>query len=670
MAGSAWSNQAVIASLVEIITGSAGSGLFVYNGTPAKGTLVVAFAPTGSTDPFGNVYPSGFNFGTWDGTGTLKRHFGLDIFGNVYVGSSNSVTVDYIDSSNGAVLGYNASGQSSGNLITSIAPVAGTDPAGNTYPQGLNVTTGTISGTAISASSISSTTFSGVNFVINTQGAFFYSGTPASGNLICSVAPASGADVFGNTFTAGVQIASGAQLIAGNLIINFAGLFVYGASPFVTQKATSGTSFTIPAVLGGTVIAECWGGGGGGGTAANFGAAGAGGGEYAKEPSLAVTSPGTVTYAVGAGGTGGVFGGAASTSGGNSTITGSSVTVTANGGIKGTQQTPGAGGSGSTNTTHHPGGAGGGVGTGAGDGGGGGSSAGPSNAGNPGTASSAPQSAGTGGNAVTGGGAGGNGGGQATQLPPLNGFAGGVPGGGGGGSAAGYNGGNGAGGQVQITYQPATNALLFSFASSSGTDAFGNAFPAGLYVNDTVTLKGILTPSAPAAGNALLFADTSGFLRALTGLAGDTNNYFLGQLPLFTNGTQLINSTTPATIAGLSAPVGIGTYRVDGIVFGAQGANAAAQKVQFNGPTTNFARMYIESNADANTSVTDSNLSGAFPEVHTTPAWGAGVNFYVRFKGIYTFTASGTFSVQGAANSSSNPWTSQAACLLDIRPVI
>lgn len=81
-----------------------------------------------------------------------------------------------------------------GNLIGSWAAQAGTDPYGNAYPQGLNVAVGTITGT----------TFKGTNFIINSSGLFFYSGTPALGNLIAVIAPASGVDSFGNAYSAGI----------------------------------------------------------------------------------------------------------------------------------------------------------------------------------------------------------------------------------------------------------------------------------------------------------------------------------------------------------------------------------------------------------------------------------------------------------------------------------
>lgn len=91
-----------------------------------------------------------------------------------------------------------------GTLIGSWAAQAGVDPYGNAYPQGLNVTTGSITGV----------TFNGTNFVINSSGMFFYSGTPAAGNLILSIANASGTDAFGNAYLSGTV--TYAQVSGGN----------------------------------------------------------------------------------------------------------------------------------------------------------------------------------------------------------------------------------------------------------------------------------------------------------------------------------------------------------------------------------------------------------------------------------------------------------------------
>lgn len=67
------------------------------------------------------------------------------------------------------------------------------DPFGNTVVPGLDVTQGLISGT----------TFEGTDFIINSSGAFFYSGTPSSSDIVASVAPAAGTDPFGHAVPAG-----------------------------------------------------------------------------------------------------------------------------------------------------------------------------------------------------------------------------------------------------------------------------------------------------------------------------------------------------------------------------------------------------------------------------------------------------------------------------------
>jgi hypothetical protein len=47
-------------------------------------------------------------------------------------------------------------------------------------------------------------TFFGTSYILNTAGAFFYSGTPAAGNLILSIAVAAGTDTFGNAYVRGL----------------------------------------------------------------------------------------------------------------------------------------------------------------------------------------------------------------------------------------------------------------------------------------------------------------------------------------------------------------------------------------------------------------------------------------------------------------------------------
>lgn len=83
--------------------------------------------------------------------------------------------------------------------------------------------------------------FNGTNYVINTSGAFFYSGAPAANNLLLSITNGTGVDGFGNLY--------------------FAGLTVYnksGATYFAMQMASAGIEWWSAASQAGpwTVSAE------------------------------------------------------------------------------------------------------------------------------------------------------------------------------------------------------------------------------------------------------------------------------------------------------------------------------------------------------------------------------------------------------------------------------
>jgi hypothetical protein len=81
-------------------------------------------------------------------------------------------------------------------LLISLASKAGTDDYGNSFPQGILATAGIIEGPV----------FEGSDFIINQAGMFFYSATPAAGNLIMSLSNslAGGVDGFGNKYVFGL----------------------------------------------------------------------------------------------------------------------------------------------------------------------------------------------------------------------------------------------------------------------------------------------------------------------------------------------------------------------------------------------------------------------------------------------------------------------------------
>ena len=361
-----------------------------------------------------------------------------------------------------------------GKLIFSVSASAGTDPYGNAYPAGLSATQGSFSGD-IQAASIANTVLTGSTF----------SGGTASETSI--------------TFDSG----------GGTLL-------VYATTQH-TQSFTSGTgNWTAPATVT-SVKAECWAAGGGGGA---YGV-GAGGGEYAAELTLAVTAGNNYAYSVGAAGSGGIYQGNSATSGGNTPFAGDSVTVTAHGGMRGTGNTPGAGGAGSTNAVHSNGGGGGlpgGTVVPYTSGGGGGGAAGePGAGGQGGMGQNSVNSSGIpstpGGTAGTGGGAGGTGAGSGD----LAGGTGGAPGGGGGGgfqinATPTVNGGPGGAGKVTLTWSTA-KSLVASISPAAGTDSLSNAYPEGIMTDHSYLIPVGGVPSTPAANCVLYYK--SGTLYAL-----------------------------------------------------------------------------------------------------------------------------------------------------------
>ncbi len=219
--------------------------------------------------------------------------------------------------------------------------------------------------------------------------------------------------------------------------------FVY--SQTTTQTLTSSGSMVIPCGIT-SITVQCWGGGGAGGGATSNNSAGGGGAGGAYSYSvIGVTYGQTITYVIGGGGNGDTGTG---NSGGSSSFGGVIATGGAGGGRGNSNNTSGNGGTassaGSVGSTIFTGGDGGTGSLGTSSGGGGGSAGTGANG-----TSGLLAVAGIGG--LNGGGNGGAGGGSNS-----NGSNGAIPGGGGGGARRGNNndrdGGNGARGQIVISY--------------------------------------------------------------------------------------------------------------------------------------------------------------------------------------------------------------------------
>lgn len=88
---------------------------------------------------------------------------------------------------------------------------------------------------------LSGGTITGPDYIINTAGAFFYSGSPALGNLIVSIAGAAGVDAFGNVFPQGINVTKG-QFSGSNYVINSLGFFLYSGTPALGNLVASVTA--------------------------------------------------------------------------------------------------------------------------------------------------------------------------------------------------------------------------------------------------------------------------------------------------------------------------------------------------------------------------------------------------------------------------------------------
>jgi hypothetical protein len=70
----------------------------------------------------------------------------------------------------------------------------------------------------VASGTITASEFIGTDFIIDTAGAFFYTGPPALGNLFMSIASVAGTDGFGNHYGAGLAVVEGSSQIITNIL--------------------------------------------------------------------------------------------------------------------------------------------------------------------------------------------------------------------------------------------------------------------------------------------------------------------------------------------------------------------------------------------------------------------------------------------------------------------
>jgi hypothetical protein len=101
---------------------------------------------------------------------------------------------------------------------------------------------GIVNSTTISTATINASTFNGPEMIINQYGAFFYSSTPAAGNLIATITGTGGTDTEGNAYLAGNTTYYDGTLAIQTYITQ---ITVYTASSYAGPWTASDTVITM-----------------------------------------------------------------------------------------------------------------------------------------------------------------------------------------------------------------------------------------------------------------------------------------------------------------------------------------------------------------------------------------------------------------------------------------
>lgn len=219
-------------------------------GLPVAGGPQVTIGLTAPSSPaVGDLWfngNNGYQLEQWNGSAWVPYQWGSTAIAAGAITAvqiaANTITAAQIQA--GAITAT----QLAAGTITSSQIAAGTITAGDIAAGTITaqllaaglVVAGIIDGTTITGNTINGAVFNGPDFRINSAGAFFYSGTPGSGNLTASIAPSSGTDSFGNAYLAGITAYSGSDYANLN---NGVGTFTAAAALNVAGPvAASGTS--------------------------------------------------------------------------------------------------------------------------------------------------------------------------------------------------------------------------------------------------------------------------------------------------------------------------------------------------------------------------------------------------------------------------------------------
>jgi hypothetical protein len=150
----------------------------------------------------------------------------------------------------------------------------------------------------------------------------------------------------------------------------------------------------------------------------------------------------------------------------------------------------------------------------------------------------------------------------------------------------------------------------------------------------------------------------------------DGNTYSLGHLIYSLASNLPLNSTSLVQILpGITLLAGK-SYRIHGVIEGLQGATAAAQTIQFVGPTvqspTRVFYKYIQDGlAQSYSNVTNLSTLSAMP----SPAYTAARTFYFEYDCIVTALATGVVAIFGAEGTNGDPWTAISGSYIEYETI-
>jgi len=201
---------------LEVGASGTGNGVFVYDGVPNFGNLVVSIAAQAGTDAYGNTYSAGLtvspSWGAVDGSnildGTLAGTALADLAVTAQQIANDTITAAQLGAASvtatelaaGAVYpGAIQTGAVTANAIAADAIVAGLIAAGAI--DAMDITTGTLT-------------------VAGSQGQILvYDGAAGPGTLFVSIAGEPGIDDYGNSYPAGIAVTNNGTILGADLII-------------------------------------------------------------------------------------------------------------------------------------------------------------------------------------------------------------------------------------------------------------------------------------------------------------------------------------------------------------------------------------------------------------------------------------------------------------------